>query len=103
MSPAWPPKDTQPTSGADRRIEQRETLAGDRLVELHYIQNRSAITDLLDRRSGRRLCRDPGGRHVGRFVWRVLPWMVADSLIATAGFLAAYFLRFLDTHARMAR
>ncbi len=97
ISPAWPPKDTQPTSGADRRIEQRETLAGDRLVELHYIQNRSAITDLwiVVRAAACVVIRVAG--MLGRFVWRVLPWMVADSLIATAGFLAAYFLRFLDT------
>ena len=34
---------------------------------------------------------------LGHAMWRVLPWVTADSLIAATSFFIAYFLRFLDT------
>jgi FlaA1/EpsC-like NDP-sugar epimerase/lipopolysaccharide/colanic/teichoic acid biosynthesis glycosyltransferase len=97
VSPAWRARTQQRVSRRDGRVEEREALAGDRLIELHYIQHRTVAADAwtIIRALGWLLIR-PVGMLV-RLTARVLPWVAADTLIAAASFLVAYFLRFLDT------
>ena len=97
ISPAWRARRRRAGIAADRRVEQREVAAADRLIELHYVQHRTTATDawIIARATAWLLIR-PIGMLV-HVMWRVLPWVVADSLIAVASFLIAYFLRFLDT------
>ena len=103
ISPAWRALAQPAESAADMRVEQREGVAGDRLIELHYIQHRNVLTDawIIARAGGWLLIRPIG--MLGHAMWRVLPWVAADSLIAAASFLIAYFLRFLDTARPMGR
>ncbi len=97
VSPAWRARVHEADVDADIQVDPREAAATDHLIELHYIQHRTALTDawIIVRATGLQLIRVLG--MLGPGVWRVLPWVVADSVIAAASFLVAFFLRFLDT------
>ena len=97
VSPAWRARRLSAEAGADVRVDWREALATDHLIELHYIQHRTVVTDawIVTRAFGFLLSRVLS--MLALAVWRVLPWVVADLAIAAASFLVAYFLRFLDT------
>ena len=97
ISPAWRARKRRTQGVADKRAELREAVAGDHLIELHYIQHRTVATDswIIARASAWLLMRLAG--RLVRVLGRAIPWVVADSLIAAASFFTAYFLRFLDT------
>jgi lipopolysaccharide/colanic/teichoic acid biosynthesis glycosyltransferase len=97
ISPAWRVRRRPAGIAAANRPDQQELVAGDRLIELHYIQHRTVATDawIIARATGWLLIR-PMGMLVP-VAWRVLPWVIADSFIAAASFFIDYFLRFLDS------
>jgi FlaA1/EpsC-like NDP-sugar epimerase/lipopolysaccharide/colanic/teichoic acid biosynthesis glycosyltransferase len=96
ISPAWRGQ-PRPEVGASGRLEHREAMAKDRLIELHYIEHQNAATDtvIVIRAAGWLVVRLVGT--LTKSVWRVLPWVVVDTFIAAGCFFVAYFLRFLDT------
>lgn len=98
ISPAWRGRGRPLVeAAADERIDKDEEVASDRLIELHYIQHRTIATDawIIARAAGWVVARILGA--LARVVRRALPWLVADSFIAAAGFVLVYLLRFLDT------
>ena len=97
ISPAWRARTPPADVAADMRVDRREAAATDHLIELHYIQHRTVVNDtwIITRAMGLLLIRVLS--MLASAAWRVLPWVVADSVIAGASFLIAYFLRFLDT------
>ena len=98
ISPAWRARGRSIEAGkAGERIDKDEEIAGDRLIELHYIQHRTVASDawIIVRAAGWLVACTLGA--LARVVRRALPWFVADSLIACASFVLVYLLRFLDT------
>jgi FlaA1/EpsC-like NDP-sugar epimerase/lipopolysaccharide/colanic/teichoic acid biosynthesis glycosyltransferase len=98
ISPAWRARGLALETGeADERIDKDEEIAGDRLIELRYIQHRTVASDawIIARAAGWLVGRILGA--LARVVRRALPWFVADSLIACASFVLVFLLRFLDT------
>jgi FlaA1/EpsC-like NDP-sugar epimerase/lipopolysaccharide/colanic/teichoic acid biosynthesis glycosyltransferase len=96
ISPAWRPLRRPADVGPERRIEQRETVAADRLIELHYLQRRTIATDIwiITRAVGLLVLR-LAAISTGA-VGRALPWLLVDTLIAASSFFISYLLRFLD-------
>jgi FlaA1/EpsC-like NDP-sugar epimerase/lipopolysaccharide/colanic/teichoic acid biosynthesis glycosyltransferase len=97
VSPAWRarrPDSDGIFSGVE--FEHEASVAGDRFIELRYIQRRTTATDawiLLRALMG--LCvRLLASSAI--FVVRVTPWLLVDSLIVGASMSLAYYLRFLD-------
>lgn len=96
ISPAWRARSPAAHSASDRRPDNRESVAESRMVELRYIQRRTAATDTwIIARATTRVCLAMLAS-VLRVAWRALPWVISDTVIAAASFLIAYFLRFLD-------
>jgi FlaA1/EpsC-like NDP-sugar epimerase/lipopolysaccharide/colanic/teichoic acid biosynthesis glycosyltransferase len=97
ISPAWRGRGRPAVVGADERVDLREAAATNHLIELHYTQHRTVVSDswIIARAICLMLIRALSTLALA--VWRVLPWVVADSVISASSFLIAYFLRFLDT------
>ena len=98
ISPAWRARgQSLATHDTDDQAHDAEDIAGDRLIELHYIQHRTVASDAWVMLSavGRLLVRliYTSARAAGQ----ALPWLVADFVAAVASFVIVYLLRFLDT------